>query len=120
MNVAGRYNAVFHLVTSADGAEQFYTNAGGHRLEPPDLARMLDGKTLGAWRGHHNLTVFDNESSFAGKTNAVVEAAAKVSKTEEFVFKTRRFRFKTRSFVFKNDEFCPDRRSWFGCPHRRR
>ena len=89
----GRYNAVFHLVTAADGAESFYTNAGGHRLEPPDLARMLDGKTLGAWRGHHNLTVFDNESfsTFAGKVNAVVEAAAKLVRLPSSTQRTRKF-----------------------------
>eukprot|EP01047_Picozoa_sp_COSAG01_P062835 COSAG01_NODE_8057_length_2937_cov_3.633545_1_plen_250_part_00 len=45
----GRYNAVFHLQSAAEGAEAFYSNAGGHRLETAEEARELDKKVLDAW-----------------------------------------------------------------------
>eukprot|EP01049_Picozoa_sp_SAG25_P005114 SAG25_NODE_340_length_9458_cov_4.740571_1_plen_329_part_00 len=45
----GRYNAVFHLQSAAEGAEAFYSNAGGHRLETAEEARELDKKVLAAW-----------------------------------------------------------------------
>lgn len=48
-----RYDAVFHLVTTAIGAEEFYTNANNAtRLEDATKARDLDLKILSAWVGH--------------------------------------------------------------------
>jgi len=54
----GRYDHVIHLVTAANGAEQFYTlEQAGHegseesaRSETPEQARLLDGRTLEAWQ----------------------------------------------------------------------
>lgn len=57
----GRYDAVFHLVTAANGAEKFYTlgnNAARH--ESPEEARALDGKTANAWNGHDHFKIFPN------------------------------------------------------------
>eukprot|EP00577_Skeletonema_sp_RCC1716_P020628 CAMPEP_0113380764 /NCGR_PEP_ID=MMETSP0013_2-20120614/4935_1 /TAXON_ID=2843 ORGANISM="Skeletonema costatum, Strain 1716" /NCGR_SAMPLE_ID=MMETSP0013_2 /ASSEMBLY_ACC=CAM_ASM_000158 /LENGTH=299 /DNA_ID=CAMNT_0000263131 /DNA_START=6 /DNA_END=901 /DNA_ORIENTATION=+ /assembly_acc=CAM_ASM_000158 len=42
----GRYNAVFHLVTAAEGAEEYYTlENNAVRTESPELARSLDSMT---------------------------------------------------------------------------
>ena len=48
----GRYNAVYHLVTAAEGAEKFYTlENNAVRTESPELARNLDNMTRTAWVG---------------------------------------------------------------------
>ena len=48
-----RYDAVFHLVTAADGAETFYTLLNnGARTESTEEARVLDKKTQQVWTGH--------------------------------------------------------------------
>ena len=48
----GRYNAVYHLVTAAEGAEPFYTlENNAVRTESPELARKLDNMTRTAWVG---------------------------------------------------------------------
>lgn len=80
-DVYSRYDAVLHLVTAADGAEEFYqwndptkddigNNAA--RSESPEEARIKDKKTLNAWIGHPHLRVFDNSTDFDGKINRVV------------------------------------------------
>ncbi|KAL9182738.1 hypothetical protein ACHAXT_004017 [Thalassiosira profunda] len=75
----GRYNAVFHLVTAAEGAEQFYTlENNAVRTETPELAKELDHMTRNAWVGHPNLKIFDNSTDFEMKMQRVVEETAKL------------------------------------------
>ena len=63
-----RYNAVFHMVTAADGAAPFYTlENNATRSESPDEARDLDKRTQQAWVGHPHMYVFDNSTDFEGK-----------------------------------------------------
>ena len=70
----GRYNAVFHLCTAAEGAEQFYTlENNAVRTETPDEARRVDHMTRNAWLGHPNLVIFDNSTDFERKMQRVVE-----------------------------------------------
>jgi hypothetical protein len=46
---------VIHLVTAADGAEEFYTlENNAARTETPQVAKMLDKMTQGVWNGHPN------------------------------------------------------------------
>ena len=53
--------AVFHLITAADGAEEFYTlENNSARLETPEEAHKFDKETLNAWMGHPHLRVIDN------------------------------------------------------------
>jgi len=75
----GRYNAVFHLVTAAEGAEQFYTlENNAVRTETPELAKELDHMTRNAWVGHPNLKIFDNSTNFEKKMQRVVEEMARL------------------------------------------
>mmetsp|Transcript_8456 Transcript_8456/g.13998 ORF Transcript_8456/g.13998 Transcript_8456/m.13998 type:complete len:413 (+) Transcript_8456:183-1421(+) len=75
----GRYNAVFHMVTAADGASEFYTlDNNDARSESPDEAIAMDQKTQGAWAGHPRLFVLDNSTGFEGKLQRLVEATAKL------------------------------------------
>lgn len=73
-----RYNAVFHMVTAADGAEAYYTlDNNATRSETPEQARDLDKKTLKAWSGHAHIYVFDNSTDFEGKLQRLVDRIAK-------------------------------------------
>lgn len=56
-----RYDAVFHLVTAADGAEAFYTVENNEaRTEGVALARMIDKWLQNAWVDHQNHFIIDN------------------------------------------------------------
>lgn len=67
------YDAVFHLVTAAAGAEKFYTLANNKaRSETPEEAIEKDRATLNAWTGHPHLRVIDNSSSFDNKMRKLI------------------------------------------------
>ncbi|MBR4942104.1 MAG: AAA family ATPase [Clostridia bacterium] len=62
------YDAVFHLITAADGAELFYTTANNTaRTETVDEALDLDRKVISAWTGHPHFRIIDNSTDFEGK-----------------------------------------------------
>ena len=74
-----RYNAVFHLVTAAEGAEKYYTLENNEaRTESPEQARELDKKGRLAWLGHPKLFVIDNTTDFEGKLNKLVSIATEL------------------------------------------
>lgn len=59
------YDAVFHLVTAAKGAKQFYTTANNSaRTETPEQAARIDDKIIAAWTGHPHMRVIDNVGDF--------------------------------------------------------
>lgn len=69
-----RYDAVFHLVTAADGAEEYYTLENNQaRSETPEQARTLDKKTRDAWVGHQHLRIVDNSTSFKEKIDRLIK-----------------------------------------------
>ena len=71
------YDAVFHLVTAAKGAEEFYTTANNAaRTETVEEAAALDDKLISAWTGHPHLRVIDNTSSFEDKMKRLVAEIA--------------------------------------------
>ena len=73
------YDAVFHMTTAADGAEEFYTTANNTaRTEDPPEARMLDKRIIDAWSGHKNFYITDNSTDFEGKLRRLIEKAAAV------------------------------------------
>ena len=62
------YDAVFHLVTAAKGAREYYTCENNKaRLETADQAIEKDEKTLNSWTGHPHLRVIDNSTDFENK-----------------------------------------------------
>ena len=79
-----RYDAVLHLVSAADGAEQFYTTSNNaSRNEPADekglqIARMLDKKVISAWAGHSHLRVINNHEDFEAKIKRVLREISNV------------------------------------------
>ena len=67
------YDAVFHLVTAAKGAEEFYTTANnGARRETPEEAAVLDDNLIAAWTGHPHFRVIDNADDFEGKMQHLI------------------------------------------------
>ena len=68
------YDAVFHLVTAAKGAEKFYTNENNAaRRETLEEARIADDNTIAAWTGHPHFRVIDNSSNFEDKMQRLIE-----------------------------------------------
>lgn len=68
-----QYDAVFHLVTAAKGAEAFYTLANNAaRTETPQQAIALDDKIIAAWTGHPHLRLIDNSSDFDEKMRRLI------------------------------------------------
>ena len=66
--IRDRYDAVFHLVTAAKGAEKYYTLANNQaRTETPEQAAALDDKLIAAWTGHPHFRIIDNSTGFEEK-----------------------------------------------------
>ena len=67
------YDAVFHLVTAAKGAEQFYTlTNNAARYETIEEAVRSDDSLIAAWTGHPHLRIIDNHYDFNGKMLALI------------------------------------------------
>ena len=55
-----RYDLVIHLVSTAVDKEECYKNSQ-ERIEPPEVARRLDYKTVRTWRNHpHHIVIFND------------------------------------------------------------
>lgn len=92
-----RYDAVLHLVSAADGAEQFYTVANNaQRYEQADeaglaLARSLDKKVIEAWTGHPRLRVINNGEDFERKMNRVLKEISAVLELPQPIEEERKY-----------------------------
>ena len=68
------YDAVFHLVTCAKGAQEFYTlENNGARTETVEEASALDDKIIAAWTGHPHLKIIDNATDFEYKIKRLLD-----------------------------------------------
>ena len=73
------YDAVFHLVTAANGAEEAYIEnkeSNPARTETPEKARELDDKLIAAWTGHPHFRVIDNSTDFKEKIGRLISEIA--------------------------------------------
>ena len=67
------YVAVFHLVTAAKGAEEFYTLSNNRaRTETIEEAIEMDDKLISAWTGQPHFRVIDNSKDFEGKMKHLI------------------------------------------------
>ena len=67
------YDAVFHLVTAAKGAEEFYTLGNNQaRTETVEEAAAMDDKLISAWTGHPHFRVIDNTKGFEDKMKHLI------------------------------------------------
>jgi len=72
-----RYHQVVHMVTSAKGAEQFYSiEDHATRKEGLEEARDRDTRAAEAWIGHPYVDIIDNSSDFETKINRLISCVA--------------------------------------------
>ena len=75
--MTNRYDAVFHLVTAAKGAEEFYTlDNNAARIETVEEAIEVDNRLLSAWDKHKHLSIIGNDSDFDGKISKLLKEIA--------------------------------------------
>lgn len=59
--IYNKYDGVFHLVTAAIGATEYYTLSNNKaRMETAEQAAEMDKKTLNCWVGHPHLRIINN------------------------------------------------------------
>jgi CYTH domain-containing protein/predicted ATPase len=69
------YDAVFHLVSAAKGAEEFYTFANNAaRYESVSQAVVMDDRLIEAWKGHPHHCVIDNSVELREKLKNLIAA----------------------------------------------
>ena len=67
------YDAVFHLITAAKGAAEFYTTDNNiARIETVEQAIEMDDRLLASWTGHPHLRVINNETDFENKMKRLI------------------------------------------------
>ena len=69
------YDAIYHLVSAAKGAEAFYTiDNNTARTETIEEAALMDDKFINAWSKHPHLTIIDNSTDFENKMKRLIDA----------------------------------------------
>ena len=92
-----RYDAVLHLVSAADGAEQYYTTANNAQRyeamteEGLNIARGLDKKVIQAWTGHPHLRVINNHDDFDCKMRRVLKEISNVVGLAQPIVEERKY-----------------------------
>ena len=86
-----RYDYVFHLVTAANGAEQFYNHKNNARKENIEEARALDIKIMEAWVGHPHLRVINNSGLHEEKKNKVLTEISSIVDSPKPIVAKRKF-----------------------------
>lgn len=74
LELRDHYDAVFHLVTAAKGAAEFYTTANNAaRRETVEEAAYMDDRGIEAWTGHPHFRVIDNSTNFEDKIKRLMK-----------------------------------------------
>lgn len=79
ISVRDSYDAVFHLVTAADGSPEIYLKnkeSNPARTESVEQAVELDRKLIASWTGHPHLRVIDNSTGFEDKMKRLIAEIA--------------------------------------------
>lgn len=109
LDIIDNYDMVIHMVTAADGKEEYYTLANNAaRTESVEDAKALDKRTMDAWSGHSNLKIIDNKTEFDEKLNRVLDCVYNRLGTPVFFRKQRKFRvdIAKSDFSFLEKEEC--------------
>lgn len=72
------YDAVFHLVTAAKGAKEYYNLDNEARTETIEEASRLDDLLISSWTGHPHLRIIDNTCDFEEKMKRLMREIAAV------------------------------------------
>ncbi len=80
-----RYDAVIHLVTVANGAEEFYTSENNvARYETVEMAVAVDHNLQRSWTGHpHHSVIGNGPGGFAEKLEKVFASVDKATGSVE-------------------------------------
>ena len=74
ISLRDNYDAVFHLVTAANGASEFYTLENNKaRTETIEEAIISDNKLIDAWTGHPHFRIIDNSTNFEDKMKNLIK-----------------------------------------------
>ena len=74
ISLRDNYGAVFHLVTAAKGASEFYTLENNKaRTETIEEAIISDNKLIEAWTGHPHFRIIDNSTNFEDKMKNLIK-----------------------------------------------
>ncbi|MBQ7890800.1 MAG: ATP-binding protein [Erysipelotrichaceae bacterium] len=78
-----RYDAVFHLVTTAKGLEDFYSLENNvARYETAEQAAALDDRLIQAWSNHPNHFIIENYLDIHQKMDVLLHRIAEFLKVE--------------------------------------
>ena len=72
------YDAVFHLVTAAKGAKEYYNLDNAARTETIEEATKLDDSLIASWTGHPHFRIIDNSSDFETKMKRLLKEISNV------------------------------------------
>ncbi len=84
ISLRDRYDAVFHLVTAANGALDFYTLENNiARYETKEEAIIVDNKLIKAYNGHPHFNIIDNSTNFENKMKRLLSSISHFLKAPE-------------------------------------
>ncbi|XP_034950221.1 TRPL translocation defect protein 14 [Chelonus insularis] len=106
-----RYNQIIHMVSAANGAEDFYsTEEHACRSEGVELARELDYKAAAAWIGHPYFDVIDNSQDFESKICRMIECVCQklgIDTGDRLRASSRKVKFLVKGPLPPDSEFPP-------------
>ncbi|XP_014609180.1 PREDICTED: uncharacterized protein LOC106789474 [Polistes canadensis] len=106
-----RYNQIIHMVSAANGAEDFYsTEDHACRSEGVELARELDYKAAAAWVGHPYFDVIDNSQDFEIKLCRMIECVCQklgIDTGDRLRSSSRKVKFLVKGPLPLDSEFPP-------------
>ncbi|XP_070521572.1 TRPL translocation defect protein 14 isoform X1 [Cardiocondyla obscurior] len=106
-----RYNQIIHMVSAANGAEDFYsTEEHACRSEGVELARELDYKAAAAWVGHPYFDVIDNRQDFETKICRMIECVCQklgIDTGDRLRASSRKVKFLVKAPLPADSEFPP-------------
>lgn len=107
ISVRDNYDAVFHLVTAAIGAEESYTTENNKaRFETVEQAMAADKRTMDAWIGHPHMRVIDNSTGFKEKIDRLIKEVYVTMGVPVPVEIERKFLIKRPTFEQLKDHEC--------------
>lgn len=106
-----RYNQIIHLVSAANGAEDFYsTEDHVCRSEGVEMARELDYKAAAAWVGHPYFDVIDNSTDFETKICRMISSICQklgIDVGDRLLTNSRKLKFLVRGPLPSDSDFPP-------------
>ncbi|XP_028175840.1 TRPL translocation defect protein 14 isoform X3 [Ostrinia nubilalis] len=106
-----RYNHIVHMVSAANGAEDFYsTEDHACRSEGVELARELDYNAAAAWIGHPYFDVIDNSTDFDKKMNRLIACVCQkigIDTGDRLNVNSKKRKFLVKSPLVADTEFPP-------------